>query len=135
MIPRWIGFYRTLGQRRTGTAFERELQESGYADELWAFIRTWAATGYILPRWRHPQPGTAFAAIGPPGSTVRVYYAEHAGQIVLLHVSSTKHGRGKLPAHVKALVDRRLAQWRAWFPQGAALDEEDRLIQRRTGGN
>ncbi len=98
------------------------------ADELWAFINRWQESGYVLPAWRHPEPGTSFAAVGPPRSTVRVYYADHAGQLVLLHISATKHGRGKLPEHVKKLVEARLSQWKAWFPQGALLGDDDHLV-------
>ena len=95
MIPRWIAFYRGPNQRRAGSAFDRELQGSGYADVLWIFVQRWQKSGYVPPQWRHGEPGTSFAAFGPPRSTVRLYYAEHAGQTVLLHVATGKHGRGK----------------------------------------
>lgn len=134
MIPRWIAFFRPPGQPRPGSVFERELRDSGYADELWAMIRRWETTGYLLPRWRHSEPGTSFDAMGPPGTTARVYYAAHAGQTVLLHVSAHKRGRGKLERQTKELVEQRLRQWREWFPLGAELDDEDRLVPKRPGG-
>ena len=114
MIPRWVAFYRRPNERRVGSVFDREFQASGDADVLWIFVHRWQESGYIPPRWRHAEPGTSFAAFGPPGSTVRVYYAEHAGQRVLL----------------KQLVEQRLAQWRKWFPNGAELDEQNRLLAR-----
>ena len=55
--------------------------------------------------------------MGPSGTTVRLYYAEHAGQIVLLHAKRGKAGKGKLPERTKRLVQQRLRQWREWFPQ------------------
>jgi len=66
LIPRWIAFFRPPGQPRPGSVFERELRDSGYADELWAMIRRWETTGYLLPRWRHSEPGTSFDALGRP---------------------------------------------------------------------
>jgi len=131
LIPTWIAFYRRPNQRRAGSAFDREFQGSGYADVLWIFVQRWQESGYVPPRWRHSESGTSFAGVGPPGSTVRVYYAEHAGQTVLLHVATRKHGRGKLPATTKRLVEQRLAQWRQWFPLGAELDDQRRLVARR----
>jgi len=131
LIPRWIAFYRGPNQRRAGSAFDREFQGSGYADVLWIFVQRWQESGYVPPQWRHGEPGTSFAAFGPPRSTVRVYYAEHAGQTVLLHVAIGKHGRGRLPERTKHLVEQRLAQWRQWFPNGAELDDQNRLVARR----
>lgn len=128
MIPRWIGFYREPGQVRAGTTFDKEFQGSGYADELWAQINEWQESGYLLPRWRHPEPGTIFEGMGPPGTTVRVYYAEHAGQLVLLHVATRKSGRGKLSPQTKQMVEQRLQKWKAWFPKGAKLDSQGRLV-------
>ncbi len=68
--------------------------------------------------------------MGPPGGSVRFYYGEHAGQVVLLHATSGKAGRGKLPERTKKLVEQRLRQWREWFPNGADIDEEGRLTAR-----
>ena len=49
-----------------------------------------------LRSWYHRERGTSFDGIGPPGTIVRLYYADHAGQIVLLHATSGKAGKGKL---------------------------------------
>jgi len=130
LIPRWIAFYCAPGERRAGTPFDREFQGCGREDDLWAQIVNWQETGYLLPQWRHPEPGTSFAGMGPPRSTVRVYYAEHAGQIVLLHVTTGKHGRGKLGAQTAQTVEQRLRNWKQWFPRGAELDDQNRLIAR-----
>jgi len=110
--------HRGPNQGRAGSPFDREFQGSGYSDVLWIFVQRWQESGYVPPRWRHGEPGTSFAAFGPPSSTVRVNYAEHAGQTVLLHVATGKRGRGKLPAGTKRHVEQRLAQWRRWFPNG-----------------
>ncbi len=73
--------------------------------------------------------------MGPPGTTARLYFAQHAAQIVLLHAASGKSGRGKLAEHTKKLVEGRLRQWRAWFPIGAEVDDQGRLVTRgRDGG-
>lgn len=103
-------------------------------DELWALIQTWEETGYLPNSWRHREPGTAFSALGPPRSTVRVYYAGHHGQIVLLHVAQGKSGRGKLEQKTKDLVEKRLAKWKAWFPEGAEIDDSGQLRRRAKGG-
>ncbi len=55
--------------------------------------------------------------MGPPGTTVRLYFAEHAGQIVLLHAASGKSGRGKLAEHTKKLVEGRLRQMAYMVPE------------------
>lgn len=130
LVPRWIAFFRAPGERRSGSAFDREFQGCGLADELWAVIGRWRESGYLVPRWRHPEPGTSFEGMGPPGSTVRVYYAEHVGQLVLLHVGTGKRGRGKLADQTKRLVEDRLRRWRQWFPRGAELDDTGRLVAR-----
>lgn len=128
-------FFRGPGQRRIGSALDREWRKTGCEDELWAQVETWEETGYLPPRWRHPEPGTGFEGMGPPGTTVRLYFAEHAGQIVLLHAASGKSGRGKLAEHTKKLVEGRLRQWRSWFPNGADVDDKGRLATRgREGG-
>ncbi len=73
--------------------------------------------------------------MGPPGTTVRLYFREHAGQIVLLHAVVGKSGRGKLAEHTRHVVEQRLRRWRAWFPDGADVDEKGRLVARpREGG-
>lgn len=110
---------------------DREWRATGHEDELWAQVETWEDTGYLPPKWRHPEPGTEFAALGPSGTTVRLYYAEHAGQVVLLHATRRKAGRGKLKESTKKLVEQRLRQWREWFPNGAGIDDEGRLVVRQ----
>ncbi len=132
MIPiaRQIIFFRRPGERRIGSALDREWRGTGSEDELWAQVETWDETGYLPPRWRHAEPGTGFDGMGPPGTTVRLYYAEHAGQIVLLHAKSGKAGKGKLPDRTKRLVQQRLRQWREWFPNGADIDDRGRLVAR-----
>lgn len=111
MIPRWTAFYRAPGDRRAGSTFQREFAESGIADTLWGAIEDWQENGELLAPWRHPEPGTSFQAMGPPSKTVRVYYAEHAGQVVLLHVATKKRGRGKLERRTRQLVQQRVALW------------------------
>lgn len=109
---------------------DREWRTTGREDEFWAQIETWEETGYLPLAWRHPEPGTDFDALGPPRSTARLYYAEHAGQIVLLHARHGKAGRGKLEARTRELLSERLRRWREWFPLGAEIDDEGRLTRR-----
>lgn len=125
-----IVFFRRPGERRIGSVLDGEWRKSGHEDELWAQVETWEETGYLPPRWRHAEPGTGFEGMGPPGTTVRLYYANHAGQIVLLHATSGKAGRGKLEERTKKLIEQRLRQWREWFPNGADIDEKGRLVVR-----
>lgn len=120
-------FFRPPGVRRTGTPLDDEWRRTGREDELWAQVESWEETGYLPSSWRHTEPGTGFGALGPPRSTVRLYYAWHAGQVVLLHARSGKSGAGTLLARTKALVDQRLRQWQEWFPHGADIDENDLL--------
>lgn len=129
-IARAIVFFRRPAERRVGSTLDREWRNTGREDELWAQVETWEETGYLPPKWRHPEPGTEFAGMGPPSSTVRLYYAEHAAQIVLLHATSGKAGRGKLEERTRKLVEQRLRQWREWFPNGADIDEKGRLVVR-----
>jgi len=89
-----IIFFRRPGERRIGSALDREWRRTGYEDELWAQVETWEETGYLPPAWYHRERGTSFDGMGPPGSTVRLYYADFAGQIVLLHATSRRPGRG-----------------------------------------
>lgn len=126
-----IRFFRPPGKRRDGSAFDREWRSSGREDELWAQVESWEETGYLPSSWHHSEPGTAFEALGPPKSTVRVYYAWHEGQVILLHVGTRKSGRGKLSASTKAVVEARLKQWKQWFPNGADLDDEEELLVKR----
>lgn len=125
-----ILFFRPPGVRRAGTPLDDEWRRTGREDELWGQVESWQETGYLPRSWHHPEPGTGFDALGPPRSTVRLYYARHAGQVVLLHARRGKSGAGKLPVRTKELVEERLGQWRAWFPHGADIDESDCLIQR-----
>jgi hypothetical protein len=131
LIPRWIAFYRGPNQRRAGSAFDRELQGSGSADVLWIFVQRWQESGYIPPQWRHGEPGTSFAALGPPRSTVRLYYAEHLARrsYCTWRLASTEAESCR--NRTKQLVEQRLAQWRRWFPNGARLDDQNRLVARR----
>jgi len=133
-IRREIVFFRRPGERRIGSAFDREWRKTGSEDELWAQVETWEELGYLPPNWRHPERGTGFEGMGPPGTTVRIYYAEHARQIVLLHATSGKPGRGKLAEHTKSVVRQRLRQWREWFPNGADVDEVGRLTVKQPQG-
>ena len=71
---------------------------------------------------------------GPPGTTVWLYYADLAGQIVLLHATSGKAGKGKLQERTKRVVEQRLRQWREWFPNGADIDGDGRLVARPKRG-
>ncbi len=123
-----IRFYRAPGKRRDGSAFDREWRSTGREDELWAQVESWEETSYLPSSWHHAEPGTSFEALGPPRSTVRVYYAWHAGQVVLLHVETRKSGRGKLGAATRALVEARLRQWKEWFPHGADLDDDEEVL-------
>lgn len=99
-------------------------------DDLWAQVESWEETGYLPSSWHHDEPGTSFEALGPPRSTVRLYYARHAQQVVLLHARSGKPGAGKLQPRTKALVEQRLRQWKQWFPNGADINDNDELVPR-----
>lgn len=125
-----IRFYRPPGTRRTGTVLDREWRATGSEDVLWAQVSAWEETGYLPSSWHHAEPGTSFEAIGPPGTTVRLYYAKHARQVVLLHAARGKSGRGKLLAQTKTLVEQRLKMWKEWFPHGADIDDDDHLVAR-----
>ena len=129
-----IIFFRRPGERRIGSALDREWRRTGYEDELWAQVETWEETGYLPPAWYHRERGTSFDGMGPPGSTVRLYYADFAGQIVLLHATSGKAGKGKLQERTKRVVEQRLRQWREWFPHGAEIDRDGRLVARPKRG-
>ena len=129
-----IIFFRRPGERRIGSALDREWRRTGYEDELWAQVETWEETGYLPPAWYHRERGTSFDGMGPPGSTVRLYYADFAGQIVLLHATSGKAGKGKLQERTKRVVEQRLRQWREWFPHGADIDGDGRLVARPKRG-
>lgn len=113
-----IEFFRAPGERHEGCALQREMERSGREDELLAVIAVWQETGRIPPSWFHREVGTAFDAIGPPGSTVRVYFAVHANQIVVLAAEGMKSGRGKLSSATRSRVEERLATWRGWYPEG-----------------
>ena len=87
-----------------------------------------------LRSWYHRERGTSFDGIGPPGTTVWLYYVDVAGQIVLLHATSGKAGKGKLQELTKRVVEQRLPQWREWFPHGADIDGDGRLVARPKRG-
>lgn len=123
-------FFRRPGALRTGTPLDKEWRGTGREDELWGQVESWEETGYLPSSWHHDEPGTAFEGLGPPHSTVRLYYAWHAGQVVLLHARSGKSGAGKLLRRTKELVEQRLKLWQEWFPDGADIDENDRLVRR-----
>ena len=129
-------FFRRHGTRRLRSTLDREWRSTGREDELWGQIQSWQETGRLPAAWHHAEPGTDFEALGPPRSTVRLYYARHAGQVVLLHARSGKSGTGKLPTRTKVLVEERLADWKHWFPHGADLTEQGHLTARprREGG-
>lgn len=125
-----IRFFRAPRVRRSRTVLDREWRDTGREDELWAQVQSWEETGHLPTSWHHAEPGAEFEALGPPRSTVRLYYAWHAGQVVLLHVRRGKAGAGKLSPHTRDMVERRLRQWREWFPHGADIDENDHLVPR-----
>lgn len=125
-----IMFFRRPGTRRLRSTLDREWRDTGREEELWAQVQTWRETGHLPSAWHHAEPGTEFEALGPPRSTVRLYYAKHAGQIVLLHARIGKSRTGKLLTRTKVLVERRLAEWKRWFPHGADLNEEGLLSAR-----
>lgn len=113
-----------------GTPLDKEWRGTAREDELWGQVTSWEETGYLPSSWCRDEPGTEFEALGPPRSTVRLYYARHAGQVVLLHARSGKSGAGKLLPRTKALVEQRLKQWKEWFPHGADVDENECLVPR-----
>src|SRR5258706_11165822 len=73
--------------------------------------------GRIPSSWFHHETAE-FDALGPPGTTIRVYYARHAGQVIVLHAAEGKHGAGKLAMRTKRTVTRRLASWKRSYPKG-----------------
>lgn len=124
-------FFRAPGTRRIGSALDKEWRATGREDELWAQVESWMELGSIPSSWHHNEPGTNFQALGPPRSTVRLYYARHAGQYVLLHAQSGKSGKGKLAQHTKTLVEQRLQQWKEWFLYGADVDSTNECLVAR----
>src|SRR4029077_19658845 len=95
----------------------KEIDGTGYGTEILGVLSALAKDGRVPTAWFHPET-TDFSAMGPPGTTVRVYYAKHAGQIVVLHAASGKHGGGKLPQNTRRTVEQRLGTWKMTYPEG-----------------
>lgn len=94
-----------------------EIERTPYAAEIWRILLALGETRRVPPGWHHAET-EAFAALGPPGTSVRVYYARHAGQYVVLLAASGKRGRGKLERQRRRTVEARLDAWRSAYPNG-----------------
>jgi len=75
----------------------------------------------MVRRERIHRETVEFDPLGPPGTTIRVYYATHAGQIIVLHAAEGKHGTGKLARKTRTTVEQRLANWQRSYPRGRQL--------------
>ena len=97
----------------------KEITGTGYEPDIWGVLRALEKDGRVPSAWFHRETDD-FDALGPPRTTVRIYYAKHAGQIIVLHAASGKHGKGKLPANTKRTVEQRLQAWKSSYPKGRA---------------
>lgn len=73
--------------------------------------------GRVPRSWFHPETA-AFDALGPPGSTVRVFFGRHAGQFVVIGATHRKRGRGKLAPEFAGTLRKRLREWQVAYPGG-----------------
>lgn len=94
-----------------------EIDGTGHGTEIFGVLSALAKDGRVPSAWFHEET-TEFDALGPPGTTIRVYYGKHAGQVIVLHAASGKHGRGKLPKNTKRTVEQRLNNWKKTYPKG-----------------
>ena len=95
----------------------KEIAATGRGPEINGVLLALEHDGRTPSSWFHHETAE-FDALGPPGTTIRVYYARHAGQVIVLHAAEGKHGAGKLAMRTKRTVTRRLASWKRSYPKG-----------------
>lgn len=96
---------------------KREIAHTGFRKEIEDMLAALASEGRVPNGWFHRET-SSFDAFGAPGTTVRVYYARHAGQFVVLLAAGGKRGRGRLGPQRRLTIARRLREWKRSYPEG-----------------